>query len=56
MTNEDILAAAVLIGIFVIPEIDAAFITPKIKESGLRMEIQCHDYPDKCWLQQKRQK
>jgi hypothetical protein len=31
--------------IYVIPEIDATYITPRMKESGLRMEVQCHDEP-----------
>jgi hypothetical protein len=37
--------------IYVIPEIDATYITPRMKESGLRMEIQCHDDPKNCWIQ-----
>lgn len=37
--------------IYVIPEIDATYITPRMKESGLRMEIQCHDEPKNCWIQ-----
>lgn len=37
--------------IYVIPEIDATYITPRMKESGLRMEIQCHDEPRNCWIQ-----
>jgi hypothetical protein len=53
MNKEDILAFFVFVGIFVIPEIDATYITPKMVESGLRMKVQCHDEPNNCWIQEK---
>jgi len=56
MNKEDILAFFVFVGIFVIPEIDATYITPKMKESGLQMEVQCHDEPKNCWIQKRKSK
>ena len=47
------MAFVVMLGYFIIPEIDNIYITPKLKESGLRMEVQCHDDPKNCWLQVK---
>lgn len=58
MTDEqkEILAAIVIVGSFIIPEVDAIYITSKMKESGHYMEIQCHDEPNKCWLQKRAHK
>ena len=36
-----------------IPYIDDAYITPGTKESGARMELQCHNDPKNCWIQVK---
>ena len=38
--------------IFVIPEIDATYIIPRMKESDLNSKIQCHDTPKNCWIQE----
>lgn len=54
--RNDFLAALVFLGTFIIPEIDAAYIMPKVKESALKMQIQCHDEPDNCWIQKKEKK
>jgi hypothetical protein len=42
-----------ILGFITIPYLDAIYITPGIKESGIRMEIQCHDDPKNCWIQNK---
>lgn len=47
------MAVIVLIGSFVIPELDAAYITPKMKESDLQTKIRCHDEPNNCWIQKR---
>jgi len=54
--QKEILAAVVVIATFIIPEIDAAYITPKMKESGFQQEVLCHDYPKNCWLQKRTRK
>ena len=36
-----------------IPVIDAAYITSRMKDSGTLMEVQCHDDPKNCWIQTK---
>lgn len=51
--QKEVLAAVVIIGSFIIPELDAAYITPKMKETGHFLEIQCHDDPSNCWLQKR---
>lgn len=48
-----LIALFVMLGYFVIPQIDETYITPKMKESGLRLEVQCHDDPKNCWLQKR---
>ena len=47
------MALAVLLGTFIIPEIDEAYITSRMKESGARMELQCHNDHRNCWIQVK---
>jgi len=54
--QKEIMAAVVILGSFIIPEIDAAYITSKMKESGFRLEVQCHDDPKNCWIQKGRTK
>jgi hypothetical protein len=38
--------------IFVIPEIDATYIIPRIKQLDLESKIQCHDFPKNCWIKE----
>lgn len=56
MTNnqKEIMAAVVIISTFIIPEIDEAYITSKMKETALKFEVQCHDEPKNCWIQKGR--
>lgn len=51
--QKEIFAAIVILGAFIIPEFDSIYITEKMKESGLRMEVQCHDDPKNCWIQKR---
>lgn len=51
--QKDIFAAVVILGTFIIPEIDEAYITSRMKESGARLEVQCHDDPKNCWIQKR---
>lgn len=51
--QKEIFAGIVIIGTFIIPEIDEAYITAPMKESGHRLEVQCHNEPNKCWLQKR---
>jgi|688.fasta_scaffold144361_4 hypothetical protein len=51
--KEFLLGLAVLLGTLIIPSIDETYITSRMKESGLRMEVQCHDEPNKCWIQKR---
>lgn len=54
--QKELMAIIVLIGSFVIPEIDEAYITSKMKETGHKLEVQCHDDPKNCWIQKGRAK
>lgn len=49
--QKEIFAAVVIIGAFIIPELDAAYIMPKMKETGHFMEVQCRNEPNNCWIQ-----
>jgi hypothetical protein len=54
MNKEDILGFLVFFGVLIIPPIDETYITSKIKEQELASRVQCHDFPDKCWIQIKK--
>jgi len=54
MNKEDILGFLVFFGVLIIPQIDEIYITSKIKEQELASKVQCHDFPDKCWIQFKK--
>lgn len=47
------IALIVLLGSFIIPQIDEAYITSNMKESGAKLERQCHDDPKNCWIQKR---
>ena len=47
------MALAVLMGSFIIPSLDETYIMPQMKETGARMELQCHNDPKNCWIQVK---
>lgn len=55
-SQKTIWAATVILGSFVIDQIDQAYIIPKMMESDLRSKVQCHDYLDKCWIQERSRK
>lgn len=54
--QKDIFAAIVILGAFIIPEIDAAYIMPKMKETGFLLELQCRNEPNNCWIQKRAHK
>lgn len=54
--QKEIMAAVVIVATFIIPEIDEAYITSRMKESGHRLEVQCHDDPKNCWIQKRTHK
>lgn len=54
MIRENLIALFVLIGYIVIPNLDAIFIYPKTSETVLKEKVRCHDYPQQCWIQLKR--
>ena len=53
MFRDIILPAFVLFVQVVVPYIDAYTISARIKELTLESKVQCHDYPDKCWIKLK---
>lgn len=54
--QKEIMAAVVILGSFIIPEIDEAYITSRMKESGARIEALCQNDPNKCWIQKRTHK
>jgi hypothetical protein len=49
--NRPFTSGIVFIILFIaIEQIDARYFHPYMKEAAFNSEIECHDFPNKCWL------